>query len=331
MKLFILALCAVLFLGCSNSDDDKVDLEIDYVLDQGRTCQTYRADHFLVNVYDSEQRKIITKEIPCENKDDDKLIFSLEKDSYYISVVLLDDKDMWQTYGATKAEVLDDIKLTINMGEYDGGLIFEWDSDNCDKYNVSVMNFDLTSEGKPVNAVLWGEETEIKDYQIPCIAGHFELINLPYQPTYSAEINAFRTPLSFTQSRIVYKIPDFVSGHGQNKTLDIDEDKKILVSDMKVSWEFDSKSIESCEDANVKKVKAVLASDSYMISSEQECDDEYSNFYLYDIIQKSYTLSLYGYSEDDKILFETTEKLGEIKPGSVGKEILERKILLKEK
>lgn len=337
MKIFILALCAVLFLGCSNSDDNKVDLEINYLLEQGRTCKDYFADHFLLNVYDSEQRSYITKEIPCDNKDDEKLIFSVDKDSYFVSVVLLDDKDMWQSYGATKADILSDTKLTINMERYEGGLSFEWKSDNCDKYNVSVMNFDLNlkSDGTPVHAVLWGEDTEIKDYQVPCAAGHFEIINIDWEPDYSVKINAFRTPLSFMQSRVSYENDKFVSGHGQNRKIDLDDSakitKKVLVSDMKVSWEFDSKSIESCDDAKVKKVKAVLASDSYTISSEQNCDDEYSDFYLYDIIQKSYTLSLYGYSEDDKILFETTEKLGEIKPGSIGKEILEKKILLKEK
>ena len=334
MKIFILILCALLFWGCSDSGNDKVDFEISYLLDQGRTCKTYLADHFLVTVYDSEQRKMTEKKIPCDAEKNDGMTLSVDKDSYYVSVVLRDSKNDWQSYGAVETDVLGDTKILINMKPYIGGMIFKWNSDNCKKNNIAFMGFDLVSDGEPVKAVVWGREAEIKKHMVPCVAGRLELINIDPEPTYSMAANAYRKSDS-KQSRISYEIPEFVSGHGKNKEIDIDDPKKVtktvLVSDMKISWEFDSKSIDSCETAGISDIVAVLDSDKNQITARQTCDNKFSDLYIYDITEHEYMLYLQGKKSSGEILFESSLDVGVIEPGSVGKDILEQKVLLKEK
>ncbi|MBO4711817.1 hypothetical protein J5681_07880 [bacterium] len=330
MKIFVFMLLAALVFGCSDAKHDTVELKISYTLEEGRTCQTYLADHFLVTVYDSAQRKISEKKISCDTEEPGmKLV--VEKDSYYVSVVLRSSDNMWQSYGAARAEVDSDTEINILMKTYQGGMIFKWDTADCGRYTLSLMTVDMFSEGEPVNAVLWGEEVKMENLQLPCSAGQLEVINIPPEPTYTATFRGYRKSLK-GESRTVYEIPEFVSGHGQNKKVNIADYRVVLVSDMKVSWEFDSKSIDSCETAGITKVKAVLVSEEgYAVYDEQECDNKFSDFYLYEITHHSYTLFVYGITDKEEVLFESSLEVGEIEPGSVGKNILENKIFLKEK
>ena len=323
-------LLAALVFGCSDSKHDNAELKISYTLEEGRTCQTYLADHFQVTVYDSAQRKISEKKIPCDAEEPGmKLV--VEKDSYYISVVLMSKDEMWQSYGAARAEVSADTEINVPMETYQGGMIFKWDTSDCGKYSLSLMTVDMFSEGEPIKAVLWGEEVKMENLQLPCSAGQLEVINIPPEPTYTATFRGYRKSLK-GESRTVYEIPEFVSGHGQNKKVNIADYRVVLVSDMKVSWEFDSKSIDSCETAGITKVAAALVSDEgYRVYAEQPCDNKFSDFYLYEITHHSYTLYVYGISDKDETLFESSLEVGEIEPGSVGKNILENKIFLKEK
>ena len=323
-------LVAALVFGCSDSKHDNAELKISYTLEEGRTCQTYLADHFMVTVYDSEQRKIREKKIMCDAPEQG-LSLIVDKDSYYVSVVLLSSDNMWQSYGAGKIEVSGDTEMNVQMETYQGGMIFSWDTSDCGKYSLSLMTIDMFSEGEPVNAVLWGENVKIENFQIPCSAGRLEVINIPPEPTYTATFRGYRKSFK-DESRTVYEIPEFVSGHGQNKKVNIADYRVVLVSDMKVSWEFDSKSIDSCETAGITKVVASLVSDEgYQVSEEQTCDNKFSDFYLYEITHHSYTLYVYGITDKDETLFESSLEVGEIEPGSIGKNILENKIFLKEK
>ncbi|MBR4532390.1 hypothetical protein IKO70_08290 [bacterium] len=333
MKIFFLMLLAALVFGCSDSKPEDTELKISYVLPEGRTCQTYLADYFEVTWYDSEQRKIGAKEIPCDSESADSLTLLVSKGSYYVSVVLLDKSKMWRSYGAAQVEVNNDTEVTVNMETYLGGMIFLWNPSDCSssKYNLAMISLDLFSEGEPVKAVIWGEETELRNFAIPCKAGRFEVINVPADPLYTAKLNGYRTKSFAGESRVVYEIPEFVSGHGQNISIDIDSYKQILVSDMKLSWEFDSKSITSCETAGVTKVVASLVSEEATVSVEHECDNKFADFYLYDIPEHEYTLYLYGISGDDETLFESSLEIGMIEAGSIGRDMLENKIFLKEK
>ena len=323
-------LLAALVLGCSDSKHETVELKISYTLEEGRTCQTYLADHFLVTIYDSEQRKIREKKIMCDAQEQGMSLI-IDKDSYYVSVVLLSKDNMWQSYGAAKTEVSGDTEINVEMAAYQGGMIFKWEPSDCSKYNLSLMALDMLSEGEPVSAVIWGEEVKMENFQIPCSAGQLEVINISPDPTYTATFRGYRKSVK-NESRVIYEIPEFVSGHGQNKKVNINDYRVVLVSDMKVSWEFDSKSIDSCETAGITRVRAELVSDEgYTVSDEHDCDNKFSDFYLYEITHHSYTLYVYGITDKDEALFESSLEVGEIEPGSVGKNILENKIFLKEK
>lgn len=378
MKVFIFILFAALFLGCSDGGRDTVELEVNYTLEQGRTCQTYLADHFLVTVYDSEQRKVTEKQIKCDSENPDTMRLVVEKGSYYISVVLRSADKLWQSYGAKKVEVTADSKETIEMKDYIGGMTFIWNSSDCSKYNISTMSLNLnrisgippkedsdakdtasedtasedtTSEDSasedtdsedtdsetpvyeetPVEVVVWGEKVKMENFPIPCTAGRFEVINLPPEPTYKAQIEGFKD-LADNAGRIKYDIPEFVSGRGQNKSVSIDKYKKIVVSDMKVSWQFDSRSIDSCETAGIVKLRAELVSDSRTVSSsDQECDNKFYDLYIYNILEGKYVLYLYGFSSEKETLFESSLDVGEIEAGNIDDKILKETILLKEK
>ena len=330
MKILVFTLLAALFMACSDGGRDTVELEVSYSLEQGTTCETYLADHFLVTVYDSEQRKVTEKKNKCGSDNSDRLTLVVEKGLYYISVVLRSSDNLWQSYGATKAEVVDDSNVKVEMKNYIGGMIFLWNPSDCGKYTLSQMTLTMESDGSPVEAVVWGEDVAMKDYPFPCAAGRIEALNIPPEQKYTAEINGFRLS-GDKESRIKYMIPEFVSGHGQNKSVNIDKYKEVLVSDMKVSWEFDSKSIDSCGTAGISKVKASLVSDSATVSEEQNCDNKFSDFYLYNILDGTYTLYLEGISPDGETLFESSLDAGKIEPGHVGDDILKNKILLKEK
>ena len=333
MKTLLFIILTVLFFGCSGSKhEETLELKISYSLGEGVTCQTYLADHFLITVYDSKQRKYTEKTISCDSDEPDSLTLYVKKGFYYISVVLRSSDDLWQSYGATKADVSDDAEVMIDMSRYLGGMIFKWDSSDCDKYNISEMAFDIFSEEGTVSAIVWGESVMMSDFRVPCSGERLEVINIPPEPLYSAKVNAFRTSAS-KQSRVLYEIPDFFSGNGQNKTVGLGSYKKILVSDMKVAWEFDSKSLDSCEDAGVTQAVAVLDSDKYTITATRDCENKFPNVLnIYDITENEYTLTLYGKNSSGEALFEASLDLGLIEPGSVGKDALKPDtILLKEK
>ena len=330
MKTVLFIIFIIFFSACSDSKNNTAELKIDYTLPEDRTCQTYLADHYLVTLYDSEQRKVSEKKISCDSESPNSLTLFINKDFYYISVVLLDKDGMWQSYGAAKVEVVKDSEVSIEMEPYSGGMIFKWDSSDCSKYTLAFMDVDLISEDEFVPAVFWGEKVVLEKYRVPCSAGQFEVINASPDPVYSAHINGFRTS-DAAQSRVSYEISDFVSGHGQNKKININDYKEVLVSDMKVSWEFDSKTIDSCETAGITKVVASLVSDDYTVKSTQNCDNKFSDFYLYEVVKGNYVLFVQGLSENGEILFESSLDVGEIEPGFIGKNILKNKIFLKEK
>ena len=339
MKVFILILLTALFLGCSGSGRDTVELEISYALDNGKTCKTYLADHFLVTVYDDEQRKVTEKQVKCDSADSDKITLFVEKGLYYISVFLRipsENKKDWirKFYGATKVEVKDSeepVKVAIEMREYSAGIEFKWDSADCSKYDISLMTFNLTSEGEPVEADEWGEKIKIKDYPVPCSDGRFKVIDISSDPFYSAEMNGFRRQ-GDKEIRIKYKNPELkVTDYTDTPVKIDDKEYSILVSDMKVSWEFDSKSIDSCETAGIEKVELSVSGSGFKAKQEQKCDDRFSDFYIYNLSEGSYELHLSGISPDGETIFESSLETGEIEPGHIGEDILKKQIFLKEK
>ena len=328
MKFIVPLIVSLAFiLGCMESKPDNVEVRINFELPPNTTCETYLADYFELTIYDSTQKKISTKQISCGEKQ--TITLFIERHEYYASVVLLDKELYWQSYGAKSINATEgDVETTIKLDTYQGGVFFTWKTSDCKNYTLSHMNFTMTSEGEPVTAKIWGEEVVLENYKIPCLAARFELVNISPDPKYFVTIEGFREKSD--HSRIVYNIPEFISGRGQNKVIDINKFKEVTVSDMQISWEFDSKSIESCEAAGVKNVVAKLVSGEQTIESKQPCDDKYADFYLYDIGNYDFELVLTGLGSADEALFESSKHIGVVEPGSIHDDILKEHIYLEE-
>ena len=80
-------------------------------------------------------------------------------------------------------------------------------------------------------------------------------------------------------------------------------------------------------DAGQGKLVAFVYPDYDKMKAENISEEQLAEI----MREHEYTLYLYGKSDSDEILFESSIDAGLIKPGSVGKNILENKILLKEK
>jgi len=328
MKFIIPLVVSLAFIfGCMESKPDNVEVRINFELPPNTTCDTYLADYFELSIYDSTQKKITTKRINCGAKQ--TITLFMERQEYYATVILFDEEGYYQSYGAKSIDATaGDIETTVKLDTYQGGVFFTWNTSDCKKYTLSYMNFTMKSDGEPVKAKIWGEDVVLESYRIPCLAARFELINISPDPKYLATIEGFREESDHT--RIIYNIPEFISGRGQNKVIDINKFREVAVSDMQISWEFDSKSIESCEAAGVKNVVAKLVSEGQIIQSKQPCDDKYADFYLYDIGYDDYELVLTGLGASDEALFESSKHIGVIEPGSIYNDILKEHIYLEE-
>jgi len=168
---------------------------------------------------------------------------------------------------------------------------------------------------------VWGKESEIEEYEILCGSGYFEIVNIPTGVKYTSIIDAYRNSSS-KRKRIEFTgIPEFKLVTGQDTPVDIDEYKNIVVSDVVIEWDFDSRSIASCADAGVEKVVAEMTSGSFNESFEQPCDDSFSDFEFFDLPAGEYDISVFGSDGSGKVLYEGLETV-DIETGSIGKDAI---------
>lgn len=329
MRVFVfMILLAVITGGCGESKPDNVELVIKLNFPDQINCTTYLADHFLVTLYNSRQEKKASKTFDC-SAETEELVLYVEKDSYYITVALKDSSDLNNSYGSATVDMTQgDNEVTIEMAEYLGGITLKWNSSDCTDYGLDNLKITLEDEDGPVSSVIWGKKEKLENYKILCNAGTLEIVNIP-SALYTSVINGFRTSESETP-RIVYTINQFKTNTGQDKAVNINDHKEIVVSDLKIKWEFDSKSISGCESAGVGKVVASLISSDKTITEEKGCDDNFENFYFYDITPGEYNILLRGMNGSDETLFEgSLDKT--IEKGFIGSDIISEEIYLVEK
>lgn len=325
-KLLLIAIVAFFAYGCGNSKPDQVEITIALNHGEGITCETYLAKYYEVVFFDSSQRKVVKENVDCYEGISEISVF-IEKGNYYFTVSLKDNGGSIKSYGSGSADASEtDITVSVKMDEYKGGISFSWNSDDCENYDISLFKFTLLENGNTVNAVIWGKDTEISNYEISCKAEFFEVVNI--EPgKYSAKADAFRLEGSETP-RITYNIPEFIMVSGQTTTVKMNDSKEIVVSDLFLLWEFDSKSISTCSDAGIVSVTASLISDENTFSFTNDCDDKFSSFKFFDIPEGDYEILLRGMDTSDNTLFESSETI-EIKKGSIGKDALSETIYLK--
>jgi len=327
-RIFIVALVMILSFGCFDSKPDNVEITINIKFPQGENCKLYLAELFEVTLFDSNQKKAAVETFTCTDTTDTLSLF-VEKDNYYFTVALKDSNNNKKSYGSGTVDATTaDTEVDVNMVEYAGGITFNWNSSDCDDYDIELIKFTLLNEGEKVSTNIWGKETELSEFELSCRAELFEVVNIP-SGKYSATINAYRTENSDV-SRITYTVPEFKIVTGVDSPLDINDYKKVNVSDLVINWNFDSRSITSCSEVDVSTVAASLISTNLTKTVEQSCEDNFNPIWIYDIPEGSYDLLLQGLSNSETALFEGTAQI-DIETGSIGKDALTQEIFIKEK
>ncbi len=334
MKYFFLSALVIFCLtGCGETKPENVELTISLSFPEGVTCKSYGQNlHFTVTLYNSEQKKTDSKEFPC-TPETDALAMYVEKDIYYFTVALKDTDDLNKSYNSGTVDLSNgDVEIKIEMEEYQGGITFRWKESDCKDFGINNLKFTLESDDGYVSSVIWGKEEKIEDFEILCSAEMLEIVNIP-AVFYTASAKGFRTQESKIP-RIVYSVSDkFKVVSGQDQKIDINEYKEVMVSDIKITWEFDSKSIASCEDAGIVNIIASLISNTDTLSEETSCDNSFDPFYFYDVPPGEYEFLFRGLDDSEKTLFENSEETQElvVEKGLIGSEIMKINILLKEK
>jgi len=314
--------------GCFDTKPDNVEVTINVKFPQGENCKLYLAELFEVTLFDSNQKKTATETFTCTDTTETLSLF-VEKDNYYFTVALKDSNGNKKSYGSGTIDAsTGDTAVDVTMAEYAGGITFNWNSSDCSNYNIEVIKFTLLNEGEKVSTNIWGKETEVSEFELSCRAELFEVVNIP-SGKYSATIDAFRTSESQT-SRITYTVPEFIVTTGIDSPLDINDYKKINVSDLIINWNFDSRSINSCTEVNVSTIAASLISNDLTKTVEQTCDDIFSPIKVYDIPAGSYDILLQGLSSSETALFEGNANI-DVEIGSIGTDALTQEIFIKEK
>ncbi len=327
-RFFIAAVILILSFGCFDTKPDNIELTINIKFPSDVNCKTYLAELFEVTLFDSNQKKTATETFTCTENTDTLSLF-VEKDNYYFTVALKDSNDNKKMYGSGTVDASSgDTEVNVEMTEYSGGITFNWNSSDCGNYDIEVIKFTLLNDGDKVSTNIWGKETELSDFEISCHAELFEVANIP-SGKYSATVNAYRTTDSDV-SRITYEVPEFIVTTGSDSPLDINDYKKVNVSDLIINWNFDSRSITSCSEVDVTTIAASLISNDLTKTVEQSCDDSFSAIKIYDIPAGSYDILLQGLSNSETALFEGDAQI-DIEVGNIGSDSLTQEIFIKEK
>ena len=155
------------------------------------------------------------------------------------------------------------------------------------------------------------------DLVIICNAKKFEIQNID-AGTYQLTVLGFRSA-DADRPRAGSDIQPFQVVSGQDSAVPLDNYLTLTVSDIAVGWEFDSKSITSCDDAAVTTIRATAASDTDTFSQNVSCDlSGERTFNFYDIPAGDYTVTVDGLDAAQKVTY-TGNTLLTVEPGKVGK------------
>jgi hypothetical protein len=291
----------------------------------GVSCKTYLADRFEVVLFDSNQKKTASKTFQC-SADTSSFSVYVPKEKYYITVALKDKAGNNKSYGSGFVDAtVPGASVDIEMNEYLGGVTFEWGTSFCNKYDVGILKITLLQDDDPVSTIIWGELSLMDKYEMNCNSGYLEVVNIP-SGMYVAEVEAYRDSSS-KRPRILFDVEEFKLTSGHQTPLEIDNYKEVVVSDLIIEWDFDSKSIESCSDTAINKIVADISSAGFEEDTEVVCSDSMRMLYFYDLPAGSYDISVSGIDGSGKTVF-TGSKSEYIEVGKIGKDAVMHKIYI---
>ncbi|HSA33975.1 MAG TPA: hypothetical protein P5077_09650 [bacterium] len=324
--LFMVLVLTGIIAGCGKNAEERHTLTLDLRFDaaEATDCTSYQADKFVVTLYTDDFKTRKTFEFACA-ADMRKPTLELAAGTYYLTVELLDGVYI-NSWGSGQVSLISDKTLSVDMNQYAGGIDIEWSSSLCDKLDIAVLSVSAITGGSAVSAIIWGQETTVTDLAIACHAERLSLNNIPSGP-YAVTISGRRAedaPRTRATATITVTLPA-----GQEKTLTIDDKNLLLeVSDLKVSWEFDSKSITSCTDAGVATIRASATGESDTFSEETACETE-GTLTVYDLPPGDYTITADGLDATGKVTY-TGHKLRTVEAGKVGNDAYAETIYLKQ-
>lgn len=319
----------LVIMGCG-SDAEKtyrVTLRFQFDEKEATDCTTYLATTFAVTIYNETFETRYSRQFPCPLEREASV--NLSAGTYYLTVALLDANDAIKSWGSAQVVVTGNHTLTVAMAEYRGGITLSWPSSLCTDLDVENLSVSASREGLPVTAVVWGASREITDVPILCAATEFKIQNIE-GGTYTVSVAGFRNAES-TRPRAASNIPPFKVTTGQDSTILLKNYFSLIVSDISVTWEFDSKSITSCADAGVVSIQGRLSNPTEEFSQKETCDlSGTRTFSFYDIPAGDYTVTVEGLDVVGKVTYGGGKDFI-IEPGKIGKERYTVTIYLKER
>jgi len=323
------SILGLLFIGCGDNAERThlLTLQFQFTNEEAADCTTYLATTFVVTIYNETFETRYTREFPCPLKTEASV--ELAAGTYYLTVALLDANNALKSWGSAQVIITGDRTLVVPMAEYRGGITLSWPASLCEDLDIGRLSVSATREGYPVTAVVWGASREITNVPIQCAATEFKIQNIE-GGTYTVSVAGFRSTES-TRPRAASNIPPFKVTTGQDSTILLKNYFSLIVSDISVMWEFDSKSITSCADAGVVTVQARLSNTTEEFSQKDTCNlSGKRTFSFYDIPAGDYTVTVEGLGAEGNAIYGGGKDLT-VEPGKIGKEKYTVTIYIKER
>jgi len=317
----------ILVTSCADSSKETYALEINFEFEDNKNCKTFGGEEFTVSLYSNSGKKTYSEKFKCEKDLSSVEIAVLEKADYTVEVILKDPIGQINRFGSAKIEFIGSDTLQVLMKKYIGGLYFYWEPSICSSYNVEDFKFSVKNElGESVLAEHWGVETVLDGFPFKCTNGEFQLFNLP-EGSYLVTVKGYKKDSEIF--RVVFTSGEREVSTGQTMVIEIDK-VNLVVSDLFVTWGFDSRSIsessDPCVDAGVSQIRIEIEGDDYHNERVADCTATGRTFEFYDIHEGNYTVSV---SDAEGRFFG--EKEYYIEPGKIGKDTYKKTILIKEK
>ncbi len=292
-----------LLVGCGENTQKTYTLTLNFRFDEKEAsdCTTYLAEKFSVTIYSEDFTIRKVREFSCPPPTEPAVDLSAGR--YYLTVSLLDANGALKSWGSAEVNLEQEKTVTVLLKEYRGGITISWPSSMCDEFEIRRLTVTAKHEEEPVNAVVWGAERQITDIAVSCAANEFKIQNIA-SGTYALSVAGFRADDS-ERPRAQSAIPPFKVTTGQDSAVPLKNYFDLVVSDLTVLWDFDSKSIASCDDAGVASVRArLVSSDDEEFSQTMNCDLAGARrFAFYDLPAGDYTITVEGRNAADDIIF----------------------------
>ncbi|HOW51287.1 MAG TPA: hypothetical protein PLV42_04495 [bacterium] len=331
-KLLLISLFvgSLVLLGCGSDAEKTYVLTLNFQFDpqEAADCTSYLPDNgkFSVTVYNETFETRKTHELSC-TKEAASTSIDLTSGTYYVTIELLDATGNIKSWSSTSVDLLGDKTLNIPMRQYRGGFSLSWSKTLCSSLGVSLLKISALQEGDPVSAIVWGQEKVVSELPILCQAESFAVNNIA-AGKYALTVAGYRTDDS-ERVRAAGEILEFTLVDAQNTPISLKDHLDLVVSDLSVTWDFDSKSITSCSDAGITIIRATLTREDDTITQEMPCDYAKRTMTIYDVPAGEYTVTVDGLDAGGSATF-TGQATQIVEKGKIAKNSYKIDILIKQ-